>query len=72
VQLLGRGRDDGAEAVRHHLRKQKKKLDASSGLLATRRRLGRRRDSSALRSALVVCVVCYEGFTQEQKKSRLK
>jgi len=29
-------------------------LDASSGLLATRRRLGRRGDSSALRSAFVV------------------
>ena len=29
-------------------------LDASSGILATRRRLGRRGDSSTLRSAFVV------------------
>jgi len=32
----------------------------SLGLLATRRRLGRRGDSSAMRSAFVVWVVCYE------------
>ena len=44
-------------------------LDATFGLLATRRRLGRRRDSSALRSALVVWVVCYEGFTPPPQMS---
>jgi len=36
--------------------------------LATRRRLGRRGDSSALRSASVVCVVCCEGYTQKNQK----
>jgi len=35
-------------------RPEKKKLDASSGLLATRRRLWHREGSSALRSAFVV------------------
>jgi len=43
-------------------------LDANFGLLATRRRLGRPGDSSALRSAFVMWVVCFEGFTKKRKK----
>jgi len=45
-------------------------LDAFSGLLATRRRLGRRGDSSAMRSAFVARVVCYEEFTKKQNKTK--
>jgi len=46
--------------------KQKKKN------LATRRRLGRRGDSSAMRSAFVVWVVCYEDYTKKRKKKKRK
>ena len=45
-------------------------LDASSGLLATRRRLGRRGDSSAMRSAFVARVVGYEEFKKKRKKKK--
>jgi len=41
-------------------------LDASSGLLATRRRLGRRGDSSAMRSALW----CELYVMKDKKKKR--
>jgi len=50
-------------------------LDASSGLLATRRRLGRWGDSSAMRSAFVWCelyVVCYEEYYTKQKQKQKK
>jgi len=43
-------------------------LDATSDLLATRRRLGRRGGSCALRAAFVVWVVWYEGFTHTHTK----
>jgi len=44
-------------------------LTQARGHMATRRRLGRRGDSSALRSAFVVGLCCFKGKKKKKKKN---